>query len=61
MRIWLPLFPNLTQLDPIGPFEVFANTLGITVHLLWKTRGPVPIKTTHDRLMPDLESEMPKR
>lgn len=41
MRIGLLLFPNLTQLDLTGPFEVFANTPGATVHLLWKTRGPV--------------------
>lgn len=41
MHIGLLLFPRLTQLDLTGPFEVFANTPGATVHLLWKTRGPV--------------------
>jgi len=41
MHIGLLLFPNLTQLDLTGPFEVFANTPGATVHLVWKTKGPV--------------------
>ncbi len=41
MHIGLLLFPRLTQLDLTGPFEVFANTPGATVHLLWKTLDPV--------------------
>ncbi|WP_428249884.1 DJ-1/PfpI family protein [Ferrovibrio sp.] len=41
MQIGLLLFPNLTQLDLTGPFEVFARTPGATVHLLWKTLDPV--------------------
>lgn len=41
MQIGLLLFPNLTQLDLTGPFEVFARTPGATVHLLWKTLEPV--------------------
>lgn len=41
MHIGLLLFPRLTQLDLTGPFEVFANTPGATVHLVWKTRDPV--------------------
>ena len=36
MHIGLLLFPNLTQLDMTGPFEVFAYTPGATVHLVWK-------------------------
>lgn len=41
MQIGLLLFPNLTQLDLTGPFEVFARTPGANVHLLWKTLDPV--------------------
>ncbi len=41
MQIGLLLFPNLTQLDMTGPFEVFARTPGAEVHLLWKDLQPV--------------------
>lgn len=37
----LILFPDMTQLDLTGPFEVFARMPGVTVHLLWKTLDPV--------------------
>jgi cyclohexyl-isocyanide hydratase len=37
MQIGLLLFPNLTQLDLTGPFEVFARMRGAQVHLIWKT------------------------
>ena len=39
--IGLLLFPNLTQLDLTGPFEVFARVPGASVHLLWKELEPV--------------------
>ncbi len=41
MQIGLLLFPNLTQLDLAGPFEVFARTPGATVHVIWKSADPV--------------------
>jgi cyclohexyl-isocyanide hydratase len=41
MQIGLLLFPNLTQLDLAGPYEVFARVPGATVHVVWKTRDPV--------------------
>ncbi len=37
----LLLFPDMTQLDLTGPFEVFARIPGVTAHLLWKTLEPV--------------------
>jgi cyclohexyl-isocyanide hydratase len=37
----LILFPDMTQLDLTGPFEVFARMPEVTVHLLWKTLEPV--------------------
>ncbi|MGE0225998.1 MAG: DJ-1/PfpI family protein [Acetobacteraceae bacterium] len=52
MHIGLLLFPRLTQLDLTGPFEVFANTPGATVHLLWKTKDPVSA-ITGMKIVPD--------
>ncbi len=40
-RIGFLLFPNLTQLDLTGPFEVLSKTPRGEVHLIWKTREPV--------------------
>ncbi|OYD81379.1 DJ-1/PfpI family protein [Azospirillum brasilense] len=37
----LLLFPNVTQLDLTGPYEVLARVPGAQVHLLWKTLDPV--------------------
>lgn len=37
----LLLFPDLTQLDMTGPYEVFAKFPDSEVHLLWKTLDPV--------------------
>lgn len=52
MHIGLLLFPRLTQLDLTGPFEVFANTPGATVHLIWKTCDPVTA-ITGMKIVPD--------
>jgi len=52
MHIGLLLFPNLTQLDLTGPFEVFANAPGATVHLVWKELEPVRA-ITGMRILPD--------
>ncbi|MCY3825128.1 MAG: DJ-1/PfpI family protein [Nitrospinae bacterium] len=35
------LFPNLTQLDMTGPYEVFTKFPDTDVHLIWKTLAPV--------------------
>jgi len=35
------LFPDITQLDMTGPYEVFAKFPDSRVHLLWKTLDPV--------------------
>ncbi len=45
IRIGLLLFPNLTQLDLTGPFEVFAKAPGAEVRLLWKRAEPVAAET----------------
>jgi len=51
-RIGLLVFPAMTQLDMTGPYEVFANLPGATVHLLWKTLEPVAAATGF-RITPD--------
>ena len=40
-HIGLLLFPNLTQLDMTGPYEVFTKFPDSDVHLVWKTLDPV--------------------
>lgn len=39
--VGLLLFPDLTQLDLTGPFEVFARTPNCDVHLIWKSTALV--------------------
>lgn len=40
-QIGLLLFPDITQLDMTGPYEVFTKLPGAEVHLVWKTLDPV--------------------
>ena len=41
MSVGMILFPDLTQLDLTGPYEVFARTPGAVVHLLASSLEPV--------------------
>lgn len=41
MQIGMLLFPQLTQLDLTGPFEVLSRIPGATVHLVAKTLDPI--------------------
>jgi cyclohexyl-isocyanide hydratase len=41
VRSGLLVFPNLTQLDLTGPYEVLARISGAETLLLWKSRDPV--------------------
>ncbi len=36
-RVGLLLFPEITQLDMTGPYEVFTKFPGAEVHLIWKS------------------------
>ena len=40
-HIGLLLFPNVTQLDMTGPYEVFTKFPDAKTHLVWKDREPV--------------------
>jgi cyclohexyl-isocyanide hydratase len=46
----LLLYPELTQLDLTGPYEVFSRCPGAKVHLAWKTASPV--RTEHGLVLP---------
>lgn len=41
MHIVILLYPNMTQLDFTGPFEVFAALPDAKIDLVWKTNDPV--------------------
>jgi cyclohexyl-isocyanide hydratase len=41
LTVGLLLFPEMTQLDMTGPYEVFISLPRTTVHLVWKTLDPV--------------------
>lgn len=41
LNFGLLLFPNVTQLDLTGPYEVLARVPGAKLHLLWKDLAPV--------------------
>src|ERR1044072_671442 len=40
-HIGLLLFPDITQLDMTGPYEVFIKFPDVKVHLVWKSGEPV--------------------
>ncbi len=41
LRCGMLVFPDLTQLDLTGPYEILARLPGAEVRLLWKTLDPV--------------------
>ena len=41
LHIGFLLFPNLTQLDLTGPYEVLKTVKGAKLHLIWKECGPI--------------------
>lgn len=52
LRVGFLLFPNITQLDLTGPYEVFASLPDAKVHLIWKTLDPVAA-VTGMKILPD--------
>ncbi len=40
-RIGFLIFPDITQLDMSGPYEVLNNLPEAEIHLIWKTRDPI--------------------
>jgi cyclohexyl-isocyanide hydratase len=41
LQVGLLTFPGVQSLDLIGPYEVFSNLPGISVHLVWKDLEPI--------------------
>ncbi len=61
-EVGLLLFPELTILDLLGPYQVFSRTPGFRVHVIAKSRDPVPdqhglcvLPTTDFAGAPDLD------
>jgi cyclohexyl-isocyanide hydratase len=42
IQIGILLYPNVTQLDATGPAQVLSRVPGAKLHMIWKTRDPVP-------------------
>src|ERR1700694_1241677 len=42
IQIGILLYPNVTQLDATGPAQVLCRVPGAKLHMIWKTRDPVP-------------------
>jgi cyclohexyl-isocyanide hydratase len=42
IEIGLLIYPNVTQLDATGPAQVLSRVPGAKIHMIWKTRDPVP-------------------
>ncbi|WP_110947641.1 DJ-1/PfpI family protein [Pseudomonas bohemica] len=51
LHIGLLVFPEVQQLDLTGPYDVFASTPGVAVHLLWKNLDPL-LSSTGLSLLP---------
>ncbi len=42
LNIGILIFPKVTQLDATGPAQMLARVPGARIHMIWKTRDPVP-------------------
>ena len=42
VNIGILFFPRVTQLDATGPAQVLSRVPGAKMHIIWKTRDPVP-------------------
>ncbi len=42
LNIGILFFPKVTQLDATGPAQVLSRAPGARLHMIWKTRDPVP-------------------
>jgi cyclohexyl-isocyanide hydratase len=52
LQIGFPIFPDVTQLDFTGPFEVLARLPGAHCHVIAETREPVPAQGGALRFLP---------
>lgn len=54
ITIGMLIFPKMTSLDILGPFEVLAKAPGCTVQFVWKDMSAV-VGDTGIRVMPDVD------
>jgi putative intracellular protease/amidase len=54
MKIAVLLYPGVTALDAIGPYEVLSRLPGARVHFVAKERGPIVTDTGMLALLPEL-------
>lgn len=54
MQIGFPIFPDITQLDFTGPWEVLSRVPGVTCHVVAETNEPVPAQGGSLRFLPDV-------
>ncbi|HEY6979546.1 DJ-1/PfpI family protein [Reyranella sp.] len=42
LHIGILIYPKVTQLDATGPAQMLARVPGAKIHMIWKSRDPVP-------------------
>jgi cyclohexyl-isocyanide hydratase len=60
LQIGILLYPNVTQLDATGPAQVLSRVPGAKVHMIWKTREPIPTDAGFSILPTTTFAECPK-
>jgi len=60
IQIGILLFPNVTQLDATGPAQVLSRVPGAKVHMIWKTKEPIPTDAGFSILPTTTFAECPK-
>jgi len=54
LRIAMLVYPEFTALDLIGPHTFLAGIMNADVHLVWKTKDPVPLDRGGTALLPTM-------
>jgi len=54
LRIAMLVYPQFTALDLIGPHTFLAGIMNADVHLVWKTKDPVPLDRGGTALLPTM-------
>lgn len=60
IQIGILLYPNVTQLDATGPAQVLSRVPGAKVHMIWKTKEPIPTDAGFAILPTTTFAECPK-
>ncbi|WP_119417992.1 DJ-1/PfpI family protein [Desertibaculum subflavum] len=60
IHIGILLYPNVTQLDATGPAQVLSRVPGAKVHMIWKTKDPIPTDAGFAILPTTTFAECPK-